>query len=166
MKTFRTNGAKGALLDEYEKALEELLTVIAPISNQDLIKIVDHKTTDPDCKSIQTILNHVIGSGYTYVIEIRKYLGEEIDYRATTNFDDGEQFKLELLKMFAYNEKLFDDYPEVNIVEKAMDKKIKVRWGQQYDIDQLMEHAILHILRHRRQIEKFVRKLKDDSFSL
>ena len=27
--------------------------------------------------------------------------------------------------------------------------------GQSYDAEQLLEHAIVHILRHRRQIEKF-----------
>jgi hypothetical protein len=28
-------------------------------------------------------------------------------------------------------------------------------WGQLYDIEQLMEHAIVHVLRHRRQIEQY-----------
>jgi hypothetical protein len=34
-------------------------------------------------------------------------------------------------------------------------KKIITSWGQIYDMEQLMEHAIVHVLRHRRQIEKF-----------
>ena len=29
-------------------------------------------------------------------------------------------------------------------------------WGVTYNLEQLLEHAIVHILRHRRQIEKFV----------
>ncbi len=33
--------------------------------------------------------------------------------------------------------------------------KMIVRWGPQYDLEQLLEHAVVHILRHRRQIEKF-----------
>ena len=33
--------------------------------------------------------------------------------------------------------------------------KIKSGWGQSYDIEQMTEHAIVHVLRHRRQIEKF-----------
>jgi hypothetical protein len=32
-------------------------------------------------------------------------------------------------------------------------------WGQHYDIEQMMEHAIVHVLRHRRQVEKFVEKI-------
>lgn len=32
-------------------------------------------------------------------------------------------------------------------------KKINTKWGQQYDVEQMLEHAIVHILRHRRQIK-------------
>ena len=30
-----------------------------------------------------------------------------------------------------------------------------VHWGPTYDLEQLLEHAIVHILRHRRQIDKW-----------
>jgi hypothetical protein len=36
----------------------------------------------------------------------------------------------------------------------------KTRWGVDYNIDQLFEHAIVHVLRHRRQIEKFLLKFR------
>lgn len=65
-----------------------------------------------------------------------------------------------LEEMFDYNEELFADYPHLKITEYDITKKINVRWGQQYDIEQLFEHAIVHVLRHRRQIEKFRDKLK------
>ena len=61
--------------------------------------------------------------------------------------------------MFQYNEKLFEDYPDLKIEESDPQKKIKVRWGQYYDVEQLFEHAIVHVLRHRRQIERFLIKL-------
>ena len=81
MKTYRSNGAIGALLDEYEKSIEALKEIITSISKDELIKIVDNETKDKDCRSIQTILSHVVESGYTYVIEIRKWLGENIEYK-------------------------------------------------------------------------------------
>jgi hypothetical protein len=31
---------------------------------------------------------------------------------------------------------------------------IQSRWGPTYNLEQMLEHAIVHILRHRRQIEK------------
>ncbi len=61
--------------------------------------------------------------------------------------------------MFRYNVSFFDDHPDIALEEFDNDKKIKVRWGQKYDVEQLFEHAIVHVLRHRRQIERYIIKL-------
>lgn len=156
IKIFRSNGAIGALLDEYEQSIDALKTVINDLTLTELTTVVDTQTEDEDCKSIQTILTHVVSSGYIYVIEIRKWLGEQVDYIGKTSLETVKSYQLALDKMFAFNEKLFEDYPNLEIVEKNNNKKITVRWGQSYDVDQLLEHAIVHILRHRRQIEKFL----------
>jgi len=160
MKKYRTNGAIGALLDEYEKSIEELKELISTVSTEDLIAVVDDQTRDEDCRSIQAILSHVVGSGYNYVIAIRKWLGEEIDYVHKKQLNSAVAYKNALDEMFYYNVKLFDDYPETGLEEFDDDKKIKVRWGQSYDVEQLFEHAIVHVLRHRRQIEMFILKLE------
>jgi len=161
MKTYRTNGAIGALMDEYEKAILELKTVIEAISSADLIKVVDQETKDEDCRSIQTILTHVIGAGYAYLIEIRKWLGEDMDRPKKHLLHSTEEYKMALDKMFASNLQLFQDYPNIQLEENNIDLKMTVRWGQSYDVEQLMEHAIVHILRHRRQIERFIIKMKN-----
>lgn len=161
MKTYRNNGAIGAILDEYEKALLELKVVLADVTHEDLMAIVDNKTLDKDCESIQSILTHVIRAGYCYVMEIRKHLGEQITFVERERLDSIEAYQEGLDKMFRYNEQLFEDYPNINIEENDPTKKILVRWGQRYDVDQLYEHAIVHVLRHRRQIERFLIKLKE-----
>lgn len=161
LSEYRDRGAIGALLDEYEKALLELLACIHPVTQEELTHQVDHETKDKDCISIQSILTHVVHAGYNYVVVIRQYKGEKINYIDRRSFDTVEDYKKELLKMFEYNVALFEDYPNLKLVEKDNAKKIKVRWGQYYDIDQLCEHAIVHILRHRRQIERFLIKLKN-----
>lgn len=154
-KTYRKNGAVGALFDEYEKALNELIEKIEDISTEELVAIIDAETNDKDCISVQTILTHTIQSGYTYVIEIRKWLGEEVEYKNKVMFNRVDDYIDALKEMFEFNEKLFIDYPKLSLEEYDSNKKIKVRWGQRYDVEQLFEHAIVHILRHRRQIEKF-----------
>lgn len=154
--TYRDNGAIGALLDEYEKSVTELKNVILNLTTSELTKIIDEETEDEDCKSIQTILSHVIESGYTYVIEIRKSLGENINYTSKNLLSSTQEYAIALDKMFAYNEKLFEDYPNIQLEEYDPNKKFEVRWGQKYDVDQIFEHAIVHILRHRRQIEKIM----------
>lgn len=152
---YRTNGAIGALLDEYEKSVNELKEVILNLSQVELLKIVDNETKDKDCITIQTILSHVVQSGYTYVVEIRRSLGENVDYFNKELLSSGEEYASALEKMFEYNVKLFEDYPNVKLEEYDVNKKFKVRWGQVYDIEQIFEHAIVHVLRHRRQIERF-----------
>jgi hypothetical protein len=42
--------------------------------------------------------------------------------------------------------------------EQVSAVRIDSRWGVQYDMEQMLEHAIVHILRHRRQIERFLEK--------
>jgi uncharacterized damage-inducible protein DinB len=160
MKEFRDNGAIGALLDEYEKAIAELQSTIQEVTHVELNTIVDHETKDPACRSVQTILNHVIRAGYCYVIEIRRSKGEQLDFKNSEKLDTIKAFQEALDRMFEYNKNLFEDYPDINIEEHDNQKKVLVKWGQLYDVEQLFEHAIVHILRHRRQIERFLIKLR------
>ena len=59
--------------------------------------------------------------------------------------------------MFAYNEKIFESIKDEELEQQNDSLKIISYWGQLYDIEQLTEHAIVHILRHKRQIEKIKR---------
>jgi hypothetical protein len=77
VSTNKIAGSVTALLDEYKKAIEALLAIIEPIHEHTLCAIVYEKTTDPDSKSIQSILSHVIHSGYVYTIYIEKASGVE-----------------------------------------------------------------------------------------
>ncbi len=56
--------------------------------------------------------------------------------------------------MLAYNVATLDgkwEMPDNQIEAVSM----TVHWGPTYDVEQLLEHAIVHILRHRRQIDKW-----------
>lgn len=154
-KTFR-EGSVGALMDEYERASEELKTVLKSVDQENYVAIVDHETGDPDCKSIQTIMNHVIGAGYGYANYIRKQFGDPVT-ETDRNFeiDSPELACRELDNMLIYNVETLQDKWEMTD-DDVMRNIMKVRWGPSYDLEQLLEHAIVHILRHRRQIEKFL----------
>ena len=152
---FRT-GAIGALMDEYERAAIELKNLIEIISESDFEKIIDPDTNDEDCRSVKTIISHVINSGYSYSNYIRDW------YSITKNSPERrlyskKEFAIEFNKMLAYASDTLDGKWEISDQEIQKAKMI-VRWGPQYDLEQLLEHAIVHILRHRRQIEKFVSK--------
>ena len=152
---FRT-GAIGALMDEYERAAIELKNLIEIISESDFEKIIDPDTNDEDCRSVQTIISHVINSGYSYSNYIRDW------YSITKSSPERrlyskKEFAIEFNKMLAYTSDTLDGKWEISDQEIQKVKMI-VRWGPQYDLEQLLEHAIVHVLRHRKQIEKFISK--------
>ena len=160
MKQFRNNGAKGAILDEYERTIHDLKNLIFDISDQELTKIVDPDTEDPDCRSIQTVLTHVVRSGYGYANAIRAHQGEQVEKVTSDPKNTTKEYIKALDTMFAHNIRLFNDYPNLQLGELDNEKKILTSWGQLFDPEQLFEHAIVHILRHRRQIERFLINLK------
>ncbi|MNL67316.1 hypothetical protein D3C87_1918870 [compost metagenome] len=56
--------------------------------------------------------------------------------------------------MFAYTENVFKEISDDELEQFDDSLKIKAGWGQLYDIEQMTEHAIVHILRHTRQIAR------------
>jgi uncharacterized damage-inducible protein DinB len=150
-------GTIKALLDEYKRAINELIIVIQPLSSSEITRIRDDKTTNPDCRSIQTILTHIIHSGYGYTNYIENHPGYKQGRPPKQYFENAHQYIEHLNNMFEYCETFFIKNLFIRLEETDNSKKITTSWGQQYDIDQLMEHAIVHILKHRRQIENFIK---------
>jgi uncharacterized damage-inducible protein DinB len=147
-------GAVGALMDEYERAADEFKDLIEKINESDYSKIVDPNTKDDDCRSVQTIVSHVTNSGYSYANYIREW------FSITKNSPERRiisqrNFSIEFDKMLDYTSETLEGRWKYSD-EEIMKVKLVVRWGPQYDLEQLLEHAIVHILRHRRQIEKFI----------
>jgi uncharacterized damage-inducible protein DinB len=152
-KSYR-NGAIGALMDEYERAAEELARLVEQIPDDDFVRIVDSQTKDEDCRSAQTIMSHVVRSGYGYADYIRDQLfipSTRPEPRLLSRQEALEQLEAAL----RYTIETLDGRWEMS-GEEISAIVIKTRWGAVYDIEGLLEHAIVHILRHRRQLEKFI----------
>lgn len=148
-----------ALLLEYKKAIFEMQAVIENISNENLSFIVDKDTENPDCKSIQTILAHVVRSGYSYCVYIRNYRNEKCSRPERINRDSVAEYKKDLNDVLNFTDQTFETILDSELERFTDSEKMKTSWEQVYDIEQIMEHAIVHILRHRRQIENFKLKL-------
>src|SRR3954471_4077939 len=73
LKSYRS-GAVGALMDEYERAAEELTHLVERIPDDEFVRVVDAQTEDEDCRSAQTIMSHVVRSGYGYADYMREQL--------------------------------------------------------------------------------------------
>jgi uncharacterized damage-inducible protein DinB len=160
MNSENNRNAVTALLSEYEKTIIALQNVIENISDEDLAFVVDSKTENPDCKSIQTVLAHVVSSGYSYNIYIQKLKNKIIERPVKTNRMTVSEYKNDLNNVIQFTHETFSNITDNELEEFDNTKKINTSWGQIYDIEQLMEHAIVHVLRHRRQIEKFKIALK------
>ena len=156
-KNYR-NGAIGALMDEYERAASELKILLDKILPEDFVKIVDPDTKDEDCRSVQTIMNHVVRAGYGYSNYIRKEFG--IDANAPVfQINNTPEAISHFERMLEYTVRTLEGKWEMTD-EEITNIKIITRWGTTLHMETLLEHAIVHILRHRRQIERFLIKLE------
>lgn len=150
-------GAVGALLDIYEQAIADFKKVIENIPDNALTITIDSQTTDENCKSIQTILSHVVHSGYGYATNIHNLKGYNIIRPDKTFHLTINKYLEDLINVFTYTENIFKEIKENELEQLDNSLKIKTLWGQLYDIEQMTEHAIVHILRHKRQIDKIKR---------
>jgi len=148
-------GAIGALLDEYERAIRDLKRVIEPIPDSALTVVFDPHTQDENCRSMQMILSHVVHSGYGYATHIENLkCNTNITRPAKTFHLTVQEYLEDLTALFRKTEQVFGQLQEQDLEQLEAAGKIKTSWGQVYDIEQLTEHAIVHVLRHRRQIER------------
>jgi len=149
-------GTIKALLDEYKKSVGELIAVIKPLSSKEILVTRDDRTTNENCRSVQTVLTHVVYAGYGYINFIENHLGSKKERRPKQLFENAVDYIDELKGMFDYCENFFMEHSNIELEEYDPSKKILTHWGQVYDIDQMMEHAIVHVLKHRRQIQRFL----------
>jgi len=155
MQNYRS-GAMGALLDEYEKAINELNSVIKDISDTALVDIKDPHTSDSSCRSIQTILTHVVSSCYSYCIQIMTHSAMPLKRPEKHFHDSAAAYIKDLNEAFSFNVLHLSTIKDEELEVLRNDQKILSGWGQLYDIEQMLEHAIVHILRHRRQIKRLI----------
>lgn len=153
MREFYRSGAIGALMDEYERAAEDLARLVRQIPEDDFVRVVDAQTKDEDCRSVQTIMSHVVRAGYGYADYIREQFSLA-STRPQARLLSRQESLEELEAALRYTAQTLDGRWEMSD-EEIMSTVINSRWGVVYNVEGLLEHAVMHILRHRRQIEKF-----------
>ena len=143
-------GPLGALTDEYEKVLIGFKEMLSTLSDDQFIRVFDVNET-LDFQSIRNITFHVVRSGYVYSNYIRKYYKEKCidpDFQFETVAEAIQNLDL----MFAYAVATFENKWHFKD-DDLMKARITTSWTT-YDLEAICEHAIVHVLRHKRQIEK------------
>jgi len=152
MKSYR-KGAVGAVMDEYERAAAEFRALIESLTEEQYSRIVDPDTKDANCHSVQTIMSHVVAAGYGYADYIRDAFAMEKSSPKKRQLQQAASLE-EFDAMMGYTVATLADKWELT-ERRITAVSMTVRWGPTYDLEQLLEHAIVHILRHRRQLNKW-----------
>ena len=147
-------GGVGALMDEYERAADELARIVSETTDEEFEIVRDLETKDEPCRSIQTIMSHVVQSGFSYADYLRRAFAMDVRHDAVNVLSRGECL-VQLGRMLAYTAETLEGRWEYSD-DQVMAVQVHARWGPHYDLEQLLEHAIVHLLRHRRQIQRFL----------
>ena len=143
-----------ALMDEYERAVGVLVRVLDGLSVESYERECNPAGAGEGLGSIRAIVGHVAGAGFGYSEMLR--IAWDLPRIDRPRGDCPlEQAPARLRAMLDHMTLTLDGRWELTEAESdAM--QIRSRWGPVYDFEQLFEHAIVHILRHRRQIERLM----------
>lgn len=149
------SGPFGALMDEYARAAEEFCRVVEGF---DLAGFDTERPSDnPNTVSPRAICLHVIGASHRYAHYVRK--ARDVDFVERYEADPAlVHSPREVRALLAEGIRLTEETVEPLL--KATDQEIQalsftVRWGPRYDPEMMLEHAVCHLLRHRRQLERW-----------
>jgi len=151
------SGPLRAILDEYARAIRDLEIVVRPIS------IGRYRAaTAPDDKeypNIATIMMHVIGAAHVYVDYISDALSGT-DRGRRRRINDFETPRIAMASVWEAFGRMVEVLGRISAYSDEELERLQfvTRWNQRYDLEQMLEHAIVHILRHRRQIENRLRE--------
>ena len=109
---------------------------------------------DPDYESAERLVTHVQGAARGYLTWIRDVLGDPI-----TDLEVIRDPAIVVPRLDAYLEETLDAWgrhlaPLVD-AQLAPDQ-YKTRWGEMFTVDQMLEHAVVHPMRHRIQLERLL----------
>ena len=145
-------GPVGSLADVYETTLGEFERFLSEIPDTTFTEILD-PSVEEDFRSVRNIVAHVIRSGYVYADHIRKRFGEKTGQH-DFSIDTVAGGIAELDRMYRYTLDSLDKKWHLTD-DDLLGTIIKTSWTT-YDLEALLEHAVVHVMRHRRQSEKLL----------
>ena len=144
-------GAARTMVYLHGQYLQEFLDVwqVAEAS-----KIVLPKTDDPNYVSIETLLNHVLRAARSYMV----WMCEKL---MLPDPEINPPPQLEVIKAEAgnYLKHIIDRWrlPLAEIDEERFHKlEYPSNWGTRYCVDAMLEHAVMHTILHRVQLEELL----------
>ncbi len=148
-------GPFGALMNESARAAADLCRVVEAF---DLARFTaERPSDDPNTRSARAVCLHVASAARRYADYIRKARG--VPHMERFELDPALLVKPADLRG-RLREALLYTEETVEPLLPASDAEIQalsfqVRWGPRYDPEMILEHGVCHLLRHRRQLERW-----------
>jgi hypothetical protein len=149
------SGTFGAIMDEYARAAEDFCRVIEGLEIDRFRRV--RASVDPDTVSLQAICTHAVRAAHRYadyILKARNMLYVETFELAADALTSPADLRGLLREMLQYTEDAVEGLDKLPEEELAV-LTFPVRWGPIYDPEMILEHGIVHLLRHRRQVERW-----------
>ncbi len=151
LNNYSYRGAR-AMVILHEQHMNEFLSVWREAKAANLTL---PKTDDPDYASLETLLGHVLGAarGYmTWMCEQLNLPDPQIAPRPDAQVIEAEAE--------SYLEQLLTKWrlPLAEVPEERFGLVAKSRWHIEYCIDAMLEHAVMHPIRHTFQLRELLQK--------
>jgi uncharacterized damage-inducible protein DinB len=149
LRNYRSRGAR-ALVLLHEKAMREFL----PVWRRALAANIRLPATDdPSYVSLDTLLHHVLRASRGYMT----WLCEKLALPDAGIRDVPEPDRT-ALEAESYTEHLLARWrvPLADVEDSRLEAIHKTRWGEDMSLGGMLEHAAMHPLRHRFQLEELL----------
>ena len=149
------SGPFGALMDEYARAAGDFCGVVESFDPARFV--AERASNNPSTVSPHAICVHVCGAAHRYAHYIRKARG--VDFVERYELDPSrlaspQDVRGLLAEAIIMTESTVE--PLLGATEEEIQAlSFPVRWGPRYDPEMIVEHAVCHLLRHRRQLERW-----------
>ena len=155
----RRSGPLGALMDEYERAATELKERIALLPLSSYTELLAEGVQLRGLGSIRIVVLQVIDRGFHIANMIRRRFGMQ-EFQHGMRAETPELASMSLNAMLACTEGALEGHWELDEHELGT-ILISAPWGTDYTLEQLLEHAIVIVLRQRRIVDHYLEQMKD-----
>lgn len=149
LKTYRSRGAR-ALVILHEKGMRELL----PVWRRAVAaKVSLPATDDPSYASLDTLLHHALRASRGYMTWLCEKLA--LAHPGISEVPEANRVAREAE---SYLEHLLARWriPLADVEGNRFEAIHKTRWGEDMSLEGMLEHAVMHPLRHRFQLEELM----------
>jgi SAM-dependent methyltransferase len=151
MDTARRPGPLGALVDETETAVGQF---VAAVRGLDAAALDAPRQPDGELRTVREVAGHLLFAAHVYLNLQRRAFGLA-EEPWTDPPADPAMLRRELEGISRRAWVVLEDKAEWDD-DQLCAVRMEASWGQVFDLEQLLEHALAHVLRHRRQVARWL----------